>query len=409
MDITKKISIKIPKLHSEHFFYFFLILFWGQDIVFTYAKAFLLRIPIIKLVANYFFPFCMTVCILLSIEYLVKKISWKDIIFIIVFLAIYIVQMIFYQKNGEYLGAVSETLFLYVLPLYFVGLCIDVNKHLNTLYIMSIINVWMFVVYHILFEEAVTASQASYHSSLHQAYILLPQLLVIFGYMLQKMNYINVITAVVGFVFLIMCGNRGTVVLLLLYIFIYLMFLLEKRKRWGIYLAVGALSVYVIYSFNKLIVAMRLLFVRFGVSTRILDRLASGDFFDSSGRDNIAETLLQAIHENPIWGYGIASDRVITEGSYAHNLALELWTSFGIVVGSILLLAIINIIAYGWIKAQDVKNRFFLLVLFVSGFLKLFISSTYLAEGLFFMLLGFCVQQIRKRKTVTNNLRGDHV
>ena len=201
------LSISIPRLKDEHFFSCFLILFWGQDIIFRYARAFFLRIPFVNLIADCFFPCLMLICIIFSFPFIIKHISWKDFFATLMFLILYLSQIIIYPANSEYLLSIFSTLFISVLPLYFIGLCFDTNKHLKLLYSISILNIWLFAVYTIFIGAEISiSSQSAYSSSMHRAYILLPQILVVIGYLFKKPNIINLMTAILGFILLMMCG-----------------------------------------------------------------------------------------------------------------------------------------------------------------------------------------------------------
>ncbi len=85
---------------------------------------------------------------------------------------------------------------------------------------------------------------------------------------------------------------------------------------------------------------------------RILYQISNGEFFKSEGRSQIAEAAYKAITERPILGYGIIADRMpIAEyifgdpskfaGNYAHNVFLELWMQYGLLLGNILSMIIL--------------------------------------------------------------------
>jgi len=93
-------------------------------------------------------------------------------------------------------------------------------------------------------------------------------------------------------------------------------------------------------------------------------------------------------------GYGIAGDRALVS-SYSHNLLLELLVSFGIPAGSVVFVCIVVIILNGYKKAADRQIKDLVLMLFCSSFVKLLVSSSYLLEPLFFLLMGVCVKQMR--------------
>lgn len=390
-------EFRIPKLHSEHFFGIFLALFWGQDILVNYVRAVLLRIPYIKYAADYVFPVLMFVCLLLALPYLAKSISWRDILFAVLAVVVFVMHILLYPQNEELLS-ISGTFFVAVFPLYFIGLRFEVSKHWRFLYIMSIVNIWAFGIYYILLgSNAADSNQAGYTSYMHRAYVLLPQLLVVLVEIFKKSNLLNILTGLAGLSLLLMCGNRGSVLLLLIFTAFCVLYSIEKKKRFIVYAGVISAGAVIFFYYELLFGALISLFMQLGMSTRVFDRLLEGTFFESNGRDVINNKLAAAILENPIFGYGLASDRTIA-GSYAHNYAMELWAAFGVIVGSAILAATVYVIGMAWLKTKEKTARMFLFVLICVGFLKIFISSSFLHEGLFFLLIGVCVAQLRKSR-----------
>lgn len=390
-------KIRIPKLTTEHFFGIFLAIYWGQNIIFSYFRAIFQRIPYIKYFSNYIVPYMMMICLVLAVPYFIKVLRPSDIFFAGAVTVIVLLNIIIYPEN-ESLTALVGSFFTSVFPLYFIGLRFESSKHFRILYIMSIVNIWAFAAYYLLIDGfTFSSAQAVSDSFMGRAYTLLPQILVTVYWALKRKNVLNIITSIFGFVMLLMCGNRGSVVILLLFILIYIMFNTRGKNRF--YLSAGALSIFAIltYFYNKLIVFIVSLFTKYGINVRIFERIASGTFFESSGRELILEKLKVAIFENPFIGYGLCSDRTIS-GSYAHNYAVELWTAFGVVFGSIILVITLYVIVKALVKLRNSPNGGLLLILICAGFIKLFISSSFLLEGMFFMLIGYCVSQLRKSK-----------
>ncbi len=392
--------LRIPKIRSEYFFGMFLVLFWGRDIIFKYAEAFLARIPYIKYVSEYIFPVLMAGCILLCFSYFFKAISFKDIAFWLIVTCVYLLQFMIYPQNNESLIENAYVFLITVLPLYFIGLRFDAEKHSKILHITSIANIWAFVFYTTFVSGAMDTLQMIHSGSMHRAYLLLPQLLVLFGYLFKKPTILNVITATVGFVFLLMCGNRGSVLILMIFIALYMVLLVKKKRRVGVYVGFAAVCAVIAYYFDVIITFLHMFFLKLGMSTRVIETLISGDFFESNGRDMIIQKLMQSISEKPMFGYGIAADRTLS-GSYAHNFAVELWVSFGIFIGSFILLLVVYVIVKAWLKSKGTEDKLFLLIMISLGFVKLFISSSYLMEGMLFMLLGVAVGRIRSSQTFT--------
>jgi len=104
-------------------------------------------------------------------------------------------------------------------------------------------------------------------------------------------------------------------------------------------------------------------------------------------KEVITDLIIEAIAKNPILGIGIAGDRVLLEGSYSHNIVIEVISNFGIILG-ILLLSVLGI---KWIKSLFSKNESYLDIILIwssIGFIHLFISSSYLIDFKFWIFIG---------------------
>jgi hypothetical protein len=134
-----------------------------------------------------------------------------------------------------------------------------------------------------------------------------------------------------------------------------------------------------------------------GMSTRFFDLLSVNELFVSYGREWRAEAVLSGIKENWFLGYGLAGDRILI-GDYVHNIVLEFWASFGVIFGTTLFVILLYILVRGMRTGKNQDEKVFILILICCGFLKLFISGTYLDEANFFLLIGLCVFEIRQHR-----------
>lgn len=85
-------------------------------------------------------------------------------------------------------------------------------------------------------------------------------------------------------------------------------------------------------------------------------------------------------------------------GVYAHNIALELWVEFGVIIGTIVLVALIVTFLRGYLCSTSSAEKGLIIVLICSSFLKLFLSGSFMDDRWFFALIGLCVGAIRKSK-----------
>lgn len=134
------------------------------------------------------------------------------------------------------------------------------------------------------------------------------------------------------------------------------------------------------------------LFLEFGLSSRTL-LLFMRDGFYLSGRENIYENVISAILESPLIGLGIAGDRRVLGGSYAHNLFIELVANFGILIGLLISLIVVFIILRGLLSKS--KAKYNMLIMWISpGFVHLMVSGSYFIDMKFWILIGLSMNKM---------------
>ena len=230
-----------------------------------------------------------------------------------------------------------------------------------------------------------------------RAYKILPHCCLIAYYAVKRTNIWNTGLSVVGGIYLLLLGTRGAAMLYLLLVTLLLM--MGKRSKGAILRIIvvsGAIAVFLMSPlYNATILWLYQTAQKLGLSIRIFDKLLNGGIGASSGRDTIRETLMDAVANGPLFGLGICMDRVLT-GTYAHNIAIELWVDFGVFVGTAILVILTFVLMCGYLQAEGEGEKGLILCLIFGCFLKLFLSGSYLNERLLMLLLGLCVSSIRK-------------
>ncbi len=100
-------------------------------------------------------------------------------------------------------------------------------------------------------------------------------------------------------------------------------------------------------------------------------------------------------------GKGLYGDRIVSD-MYAHNILIELLVQYGFILGFLIIIIIIYIIGNGVFSINKRINN--LSIIFISsGFLKLFITGSYLnQEPCFYILLGLGMNAIFERMKCKN-------
>ncbi len=196
--------------------------------------------------------------------------------------------------------------------------------------------------------------------------------------------------AIVGAVCMIIAGTRGPIVCCLLAVIIKALFVRKNVKNilvniFGFGLCAVAVQLNALY---HIINAVSNILKRFGIEQiRLMEYVNNGMLMDSSGRDDFASLIWQAIRKKPILGYGLGSDRYYLGGSYVHNLFLELLLSFGIVGGGIVIIWFLFKCICA-LRGSDPDRAKVVLAFFCFGFLKLMFSSSMLYSKELFIMIG---------------------
>jgi len=385
------------RITFKSFYLMLLALFWSRDFLCNYIKALAMHTPFISNIADCIIPSITIICVVFAFPYIVKVMRVKDYMGFAVFFLIYFISILVYTNNRAYLMDLTYTIWMTVVPLYFLGLCIKSDKTVRLLYIFSLLNVWSFFVHFALFGTSMDEIQALYVGDMNKAYNLLPHVALIFVFALSKPNVFNIASFILSAIFLLACGTRGAVVCLILYLNLYILLFKRFKQHLVLYAVTGGFVVTIIAFYNQFMELLSALARNIGMSSRIFNRLSDGTFLLSEGRNMIKNTLLQAIAQEPFFGYGIAGDRVLT-GQYAHNFVLESLVSYGVIFGSAFVIGVGIIMFMGGLRSKSNLVKAFIVLLICSSFVKLFMTGSYLSEELFFLLLGICVTQIRSNK-----------
>jgi O-antigen ligase len=123
------------------------------------------------------------------------------------------------------------------------------------------------------------------------------------------------------------------------------------------------------------------------ITSRTLNMIMEGNIADFSTRINLYKTTWSSILEQPFVGHGLYSDRIILDGSYSHNIFLELFHNFGLIIGSALIaILLLKVMRVYYLSDRNQKK---LLILFLFyGFVPLLVSQSYLNYAPFGLFIG---------------------
>jgi len=127
-----------------------------------------------------------------------------------------------------------------------------------------------------------------------------------------------------------------------------------------------------------------------GIYSRTLLQL-SKDTVYLSGRDIIYENTIIEIKNNLLFGIGLTGDRIIN-GTYSHNIVLEILATFGVLIGTILIVTLIIIIMYSIFFAKNEYLQRLALIYFSYTIPMLMVSRTFWTQVEFWVLLAICIK-----------------
>lgn len=212
---------------------------------------------------------------------------------------------------------------------------------------------------------------------------------IVFAYFFAKERKpIHLAVALVGFWCVLTQGNRGALLVLVIYAGLFVISNIvgspnatkKALKISGIIIALIIVAVFSDTILNYLYEALK----SSGISSRNIEKLLNGSFADDNGRDLIWLTVWNAIRTGGIFGHGMLGDRPyvspIHTAGYSHNLFLELLCSYGVIGVIIILIIAIDVIRMIFFCKDDDWRELYIILFSISCQLMLSMSFWYVWE-----------------------------
>lgn len=225
------------------------------------------------------------------------------------------------------------------------------------------------------------------------SYAMLPFILFVIQEMMNKVTLKNFLFFLGSSLVMLIKGCRGGLLCIVVLLILNLI-VPANKKRNGVILLLAILlcafmsSSYYSVAINKL----NEFLLDNNIYSRTVTQLVEDEIQDDNGRSVYADAAIEGIKNSPPWGYGLCGDRsvlgeiLVTKANYPHNVFLELVLQMGYVGVGFFVWMIYKVI-YILTKVKDQYLKMFIFVLIPLSFVKLMLSSTYVAEIPFFMLL----------------------
>lgn len=341
-----------------------------------------------------------------SYRHWIRKIQGKDIGLIVALTLIVLLSYAINTQNQENILENAKVLFVQVIPFYFVGLMLGHSKKtFDLLYLGSVATIivnWLYV-----FLILGTGRQMQ-EDNLAISYSVLPHALMAIWYALEKKSVKTIFVAAIGSVFILSMGSRGPVLSCVVFALLFYITSQKGRALKKILLIgfIGGVVLVFLQTeiWEEFLLWIRELIVRINLSPRVIDAIlydaAAGS---NQEREKIYEVIISYIKQRPFLGYGIYGEWSMINYS-AHQMVLELWAHYGVIFGTIILIAGLDIMWLGYKRSPNHYTRVFVLLMISFGVLRGIYAGSYLSYYIF-MLIGFCVSNIRLYKQYETHRR----
>lgn len=223
---------------------------------------------------------------------------------------------------------------------------------------------------------------------------LTPFVVIFYVNWIKDKSLHSFIIFVLSSLFVLMGGRQSLVILAICIIVLKFHYYFNKDKGKAILtiiiMGIGCIVLallwdYILYALDYLLKIMN-------ISSRTLSALINKRLFDTSNRKFIYDLSMEIIKKNGIKISGIFASlyhlrQFSTRIAYPHNIILEVLIDFGVLLGSILLCLLVFLIIRRILMGKYSKREF-ILALVILVICRLMVSSSYMIEGNFLILLG---------------------
>ena len=383
----------------ELLFSLLLLLTWMRRTVIGYILVFLQRVPYIGTPIAKVYPVFVVALAILALPWMLKHIRLSEVLIYLFAVTLIFTTEVFYPQNIVHIDEQLNRILTSVLPMIFLGVCYNHERHKKMLYWASLLGVVVMFSYQLY---QLSEGKELMEDSMYAAYTVLPSALFVIYYAFERARVGYALVAVVTVFSLFAYGTRGPILCVLIFVAVALLLQLGRiRSPWLRVLTAAVIIAAVSFlAFTDVLVELSKelskQFGKWGFSTRVFDYFVEGDIAEDSGRSHLLARAWAGIWDKPLFGHGLLGDRVHFS-SYPHNLFAELWFQFGIIGGTIVIAAILILPIRALHRQRRQPLRvLFLAMLICMTFVKLMLSSSYILEPYFFFMLGVCLKLVRE-------------
>lgn len=227
------------------------------------------------------------------------------------------------------------------------------------------------------------------------SYALIFHCMVLCSAILEKVKVMDVAVLLAGLGTVLLRGSRGTYLCFAFFVVMKVLFDINSKKRKRYLLVCGA-GVVIMGLLLMVIVQIR---YANGVGNNLirfysLAKLLSGEMFRSDVRLQLYNYYFELILQKPVLGWGATGGWINAE-NYPHNIFLEIFLSFGVIPGAIVLL--VMIFGVGYILKSGEKSERTLFLIYFSNAFSLMVSGTFLQNISFYFCIFLGIRCLKHR------------
>lgn len=347
---------------------------------------------------QFFFKMLVFVFYLLPIKYVINKKVKTIFIWFVFFSIVYLANMLFFPNNTKTLLSNAINFFLMIFPNFIYSLCI--NDISNMMIITEKTSKYVFFIGICIGALTFTnIINIGLYSQSFSYYMLLPALFFLEKF-LSLYDLKNFLGVMISLILILAFGSRGAIFSVLTFFILYQIINISVKSWKKLFFNIFLFFLLFIFIFflKDIMALFQEILVAKGLYSRNLDLFLQEDVF-LSGREVIYSTVINCIIKNPFFGIGLTGDRYVTGGFYSHNFFLEVFSSFGIIIGC-LLICIIFYLVINNLRIRSLKVNNFLLIWFCLGFIPLMISGSFLTHYEFWTFLGLNINILTNKKNI---------
>ena len=370
------------------------IILWSffSQMIFTLLKRILIKAPYGTMISAIL---AFTYLLILAVKYLIIKnriINGKFIIACIVVAILYLLSFL----NGPPYEAISLYFpwTLYCITLSFLAYSITDYDMLYEKFVKNGILIAL------LSGLIIFADRSTFAYYMHYSYILS---LILFFHTAEFIKYKKnkyLILLIIELFLIIIYGFWGSILCFAFFLFLFILIGNNKKHVKAIF---SLIILLISANIENILNLIQKTANHFNIKSRTLSLLAE-NATHTSGRDVIANDAISLIGNHPAIGVGIAGEFKYMD-DYPHNIILDIYLHWGVILGTIILVYLSYIIIDALIKSRD-TGRILLIIFICYGLVMLFFSGTYISCDGFFIMLGFVFRIRRDNKTNLAKIRG---